>query len=314
MIIKSFKRILLCKYIFAYIFVFICLASITGCSPELSTIQQLQRFEAAGPITPQVDVNRLLNAKMHTGYYRVIPGDILELQMPAVLRVVSPDLTSWFLPAAGHYDVEPYRFRVSDNGIISLPILGKIPVAGMTLTEIEVLVVSAYYPKYVKNLPSVICKIKEYQTQNITVVGGVVRPGLYKLSSDEMSLVSALMKAGGIIDEGAALITIQHADKQPKGISGIVTATPASSGLQNDSASKPDNMSVDSIKENIQHLVELLNDRAREGVQGLGSIEGDDRDVVFDFNEEVLVLVSHLSSPPFREMNQLLAVVVEASA
>ncbi len=271
MVMKSCKSILCCKFVFAYTFVFIYLIFVAGCFPELSTTEQLQRFQAAGPITPQVDVNRLLNAKIHTGYYRVIPGDILELRMPAALRVVSPDLPAWFKPTTGHDDVEPYLFRVSDAGIISLPIIGKIPVAGLTLTEIEILVVNAYYPKYVENLPSVICKVKEYQTQNITVLGGVVRPGLYKLSSDEMSLVAALMKAGGIIDEGAALITIRHADhsaeEQFEGTSDIdQMAYQKGSDLGTESVSRPglspsktDKMSVDSIKESIQHLIELLN-------------------------------------------------------
>jgi protein involved in polysaccharide export with SLBB domain len=117
----------------------------------------------------------------------------------------------------------------------------------------------------------VICKVKEYQTQNITVLGGVVRPGLYKLSSEEMSLVAALMKAGGIIDEGAALITIRHADhsaeEQFEGTSDIdQMAYQNPSDLGTESVSRPgllpsktDKMSVDSIKGSIQHLVELLN-------------------------------------------------------
>ncbi len=259
MILKSYKCILFCKYMFAYTFVVVCLLFLSGCYPELSTTEQLQRFETAGPITPEVDVNRLLNAKLHTGYYRVIPGDIVELQMPAALRVISPDLTAWFKPAAGHDDVEPYRFRVSDAGIISLPIIGKIPVAGLTLTELEILVVNSYYPKYVENLPSVICKVKEYQTQNITIAGGVVRPGLYRLNSDEMSLVAALMKSGGIIDDGAASITVQHADttdNQPQDAPVVSTGS-----LQAGFASGTDNISVDSIRKRIQDLVELLNDR-----------------------------------------------------
>jgi len=39
----------------------------------------------------------------------------------------------------------------------------------------------------------------------------VAEPGLYRLRRDEMSLVAALMKAGGIVEDGASLITIQHA-------------------------------------------------------------------------------------------------------
>lgn len=209
---KNFcKSVLYWKIVFAYTFVF-CLLCLTGCHPALSSDEQIQRFEKAGPIIPEVDVDSLLRAKKHTGYYQVVPGDILELQMPAALRIISSDLSSWYKPVSGHDDVEPYLFRVSEAGTITLPIVGEMSVAGKKLTKIEISVVNAYYPKYVANLPSVVCKVKEYQCRNVTVIGAVVKPGLYRLHSDEMSLVAALMKAGGIVEDGASLITIQHAD------------------------------------------------------------------------------------------------------
>lgn len=265
---KSYKSILCCKYVFAWTFAFICLLFAAGCFPQLSTNEELQRFHAAGPITPQVDVNRLLNAKMHTGYYRVIPGDILELQLPAVLRVISPDLSSWFKPVSGHNDVEPYLFRASDAGIISLPIIGKIHVAGLTLTEIEILVVNSFYPKYVENLPSVICKVKEYQTQNITVLGGIVRPGLYRLNSDEMSLVAVLMKAGGIIDKGAALITIRHADH---------------------SADKRSEVTSDIDRMNVSEVSEIVSAKSRYNQVDLAPIVLPVKDMNIPFADVVLL-------------------------
>ena len=208
---KFCKSVLYWKIVFAYTFIF-CLLFVTGCHPALSSDEQIQRFEKAGPITPEVDIDSVLRAKIHTGYYRVVPGDILELQMPAALRIISSDLSTWFKPVSGHDDIEPYLFRVSDAGTITLPIVGEMSVADKKLTEIEISVVNAYYPKYVANLPSVVCKVKEYQYRNVTVVGAVVQPGLYRLHSDEMSLVAALMKAGGIVEDGASLIIIQHAD------------------------------------------------------------------------------------------------------
>ena len=207
---KLYKSLECWRIIFAYIFVFIYLLCLTGCYPVLSSDEQVRRFERAGPITPEVDVDLLVKAKVHTGLYRVVPGDVLELQMPALLRVVSSDLSKWFGPVVGRRDVEPYSFRVSDAGTITLPIIGEMSVAGKKLTEVETSVVNAYYPKYVTNIPTVVCKVAEYQTENVTVVGGVARPGLYQLRSDEMSLVAALMKSGGIVEEGAALITIQR--------------------------------------------------------------------------------------------------------
>ena len=209
---KLCKSVQQWKFVFAYVFVF-CLLCVTGCHLVLSTDEQVRRFEKAGPITPEVDVDSLLRAKIHTGYYRVVPGDILELQMPVVLRVVSADISKWFEPIYGNKYIEPYSFRVSDAGTITLPIVGKMSVAGKKPTEIESSIVNAYYPKYVENIPSVVCKVKEYQTENVTVIGGVANPGIYRLRGDEMSLVAALMKAGGIIEDGAGLIMIQHAGR-----------------------------------------------------------------------------------------------------
>lgn len=208
---KFCKSVLYWKIVCAYTLI-LCLLCVAGCYPTLSSDEQIRNFEEAGPITPEVDIDSVLRAKAHTGYYKVVPGDILELQMPAALRIISSDLSNWFKPVSGHGDVEPYLFRVSDAGTITLPIVGEMPVAGKKLTEIEISVVNTYYPKYVANLPSVVCKVKEYQYRNVTVVGAVVQPGLYRLHSDEMSLVAALMKAGGIVEEGASLITIQHTD------------------------------------------------------------------------------------------------------
>lgn len=208
---KLCKSVQYWKIVFSYTFVF-CLLCVMGCHPTLSTDEQILRFEKAGPITPEVDIDSVLRAKKHTGYYRVVPGDILEIQMPAALRIVSSDLSNWFKPVPGHDDIEPYLFRVSDAGTITLPIVGEMSVVDKTLTEIETLAVNAYHPKYVANLPSIVCKVKEYQFKNVTVVGAVLKPGLFQLRSDEMSLVAVLMKAGGIVEEGASLITIQHAD------------------------------------------------------------------------------------------------------
>jgi len=124
--------------------------------------------------------------------------------MPAVLQVTSPDLSNLF------QKVEPHLCRVSDAGTIILPIIGEMTVAGKTLTEIESLVVDAYFPKYVLNLPAVVCKVAEYRTENVTIIGAVEEPGVYPLRSDEMSLVGLLMKAEGIVEDGAGLITICH--------------------------------------------------------------------------------------------------------
>ena len=189
-----------------------CFLGLAGCADVLSSAEQIRKFEQAGPITPNVDVDTLLRAKTHTGHYRVVPGDLLLLEIPALLRVISADIAKWFDPAAGQNALEPYPYRVADDGTITLDMVGRVKVAGKTLTQIESLIVQTFYPKYVKQLPSVVCSVKDYQTQNVTIVGGVANPGIFELRSNETSLVAALMKSGGITQEGASVITIRHSE------------------------------------------------------------------------------------------------------
>ena len=185
-----------------------------GCSRSYSTEKEIRRFEMAGPIIPQVDKNSLVRATKLTGYYRVVPGDLLSIEMSAILRVVSSDITKWFVPtgtSSSERYIEAYDYRISDEGTITLPIVGELSVVGQRTPEIEKTIVHAYYPKYVQTVPSVVCRIKEYQAAHVKVTGGVNSPGIYELKSNELSLVAVLMKAGGIVEEGAGLITIEHA-------------------------------------------------------------------------------------------------------
>jgi protein involved in polysaccharide export with SLBB domain len=201
---------------------FLCAALfILGCQEsKLSSSGQVKAFELAGPITPQIDIDKLLSVKNNNGIYTVGTVDVLEIQMPTILTAVSPKLYK-----NQQQQVEPYLCRVSDSGTITLPILGQMNVEGKTLAQIEDQIVNAYHPRYIIARPSVVCSVKEYHLRNITIVGAVMKPGVYPLQSNEMSLVNALMKAGGIVEGGASVITIKN--PQRKYLSSSATAKPA---------------------------------------------------------------------------------------
>lgn len=185
---------------------------LVGCGDQvrLPSGQQLAEFETAGPSSPAVDMDRLVKAKIARGSYRVVPGEVLELTMPTILQIVTasePAYSDRIAPIA------PYVCRVSETGTITLPVVGEIKAAGKTLAEIESAVINAYYPKYAVTRPSVFARVLEYKTAKVSITGAVQKPGIYSLRSDQMSLVSLVMEAGGIVDEGAALIRINHTDE-----------------------------------------------------------------------------------------------------
>ena len=179
---------------------------IAGCSSvELADPALLDEFNRAGPLQPQVDIDRLVAARTTSGLYRVVSDDVLQIQIPVILRAVHiEDLDSLELG-------RPYECRVYDDGTITLPLIGKVQAAGRRLAQIETAITEAYYPRwYSVERPSIVARVVEYRTAKVSIVGGVKNPGTYRLHSDEMTLVSLIMKAGGIVEEGAGFIRISH--------------------------------------------------------------------------------------------------------
>ena len=198
---------------------------VVGCGDEarVSPGHQLREFEAAGASGPAVDLDRVVRARIRTGPYRVVRGDVLRLELPTVLY---PDAAETAATANGRLT---HTCRVDGAGVITLPDGRQVVAAGRTLAEVDAAIVDVYYPALVRARPSVYSEVHEYESRTVQVVGAVASPGLYNLRHDQMSLVSLLMAAGGIIDEGAALIRItrhgqvtgDYPDDSSGGLSGI---------------------------------------------------------------------------------------------
>lgn len=183
--------------------------SVGGCwdGVEVSPPHRLREFEAAGADGPTVDLDRIMRAHVPTGPYRVVIGDVLRLELPVVLY---PDDMQAGAATGGR---AVHTCRVDSTGAVILPDGRQVAVAGRSLTEVESAVVSIYYPDLVRTRPAVYAQVLEYQSLRVQIVGAVASPGIYRLRHDQMSLVSLLMEAGGIIDEGAALIRIARQER-----------------------------------------------------------------------------------------------------
>jgi polysaccharide export outer membrane protein len=82
--------------------------------------------------------------------------------------------------------------RVSSDGHISFPLLGKVKAGGLTVSELERDMIMEL-TRYLKN-PQVTVFIEEYST--ITVSGQVEKPGAYPLKA-EIGVIDAISMAGG---------------------------------------------------------------------------------------------------------------------
>ena len=162
----------------------------TGCQePTVSSPRQIEEFEKAGPLLGKPQGEEIQQTSVSSSY-RISPGDVLELQMPVILKDVVNSTN----------ENEPYSCRVNDSGSIPLPILGDVNVVSKTLTEVESTISNAYYPKYVVSPPAVVCKVNEHLSGRVFTVTGLVRePGVFPYPTNaQYSLVDAIASASGI--------------------------------------------------------------------------------------------------------------------
>jgi polysaccharide export outer membrane protein len=98
------------------------------------------------------------------------------------------------------YNVEELNktVRVNTKGEIALPLVGSIRVGGLTVPEVERFI-EKKLEQFV-NETVVTIHVKEYKSQNITVIGAVSKPQVYSVTGQRY-LLDMLMMAGGISEK-----------------------------------------------------------------------------------------------------------------
>jgi polysaccharide biosynthesis/export protein len=112
-----------------------------------------------------------------TGEYLIGPRDLLEIRVFEI-----PDL-----------NVER---RVTEMGVVSLPLLGDLPVSGLTTTGVQQKLETLLTAKYV-NRANVTVILKEYGNKPVSIVGAVQKPGSLTISG-KWDLLDAISAAGGL--------------------------------------------------------------------------------------------------------------------
>ena len=119
--------------------------------------------------------------------YRVGPGDVLDV---AVLG--NADLTR--------------TATVQPTGSITFPLLNEVPVAGLTVSEIQRRLTALLIKDFLVD-PHVEVKVKEFQSQFVIVLGEVNTPGR-KVLRGGSRLVDVLVEAGGFTPRASGEIVI----------------------------------------------------------------------------------------------------------
>lgn len=124
--------------------------------------------------------------------YRIGPKDLLRIQVYEV-----PEL-----------NVER---RVSENGMINLPLIGDVPAGGLTEEELTLRLKVLLEVKYVQRASTAV-EVMEFRSKPISVIGAVKTPGNLAFSG-RWSLIEALTAAGGLAENhGNRIYVLRKAD------------------------------------------------------------------------------------------------------
>ncbi|MGZ5084569.1 MAG: polysaccharide export protein EpsE [Usitatibacter sp.] len=108
--------------------------------------------------------------------------------------------------------------RVSERGTILFPMLGEVPISGLTPSQAGQRIADRLRAgKYVVN-PEVNVSLAQVNSRQVSVLGAVAKPGRYPLDSTNVRLSDFLAVAGGIAAGGSDEVTIltNRSGKQEK--------------------------------------------------------------------------------------------------
>jgi len=114
--------------------------------------------------------------------YKIGPKDLLEINVFEL-----PELNQ--------------TVRVTEDGSISIPLVGNVKIEGLTKDEVEKKLADLLEQKYLKKA-RVSVFIKEYQSKRVAVIGAVEDPGMYELVG-RMTLLQMISKAGGFTEKAS---------------------------------------------------------------------------------------------------------------
>ena len=125
--------------------------------------------------------------------YRIGAKDLLEITI-----VEMPELNQ--------------SVRVSEDGSITLPLIGKVMIDGLTKEEVEKRLAALLLEQnYVKNA-RVTVFIKEYQSKRVALIGAVNKPGMYELVG-RMTLLQLISQAAGLTEKASSELFVLREGK-----------------------------------------------------------------------------------------------------
>jgi polysaccharide export outer membrane protein len=155
-------------------------------SPE-QIAREIESSKRVNAMNERLIMNTLSSRKASSRDYKIGPQDLLEITV---------------------FEVEKLNktVRVTSQGNINLPLLGILRVKGLTAEELEKEIRSLLAEKYIQD-PQVNVFIKEFRNQMISIMGAVMKPGVYDFTGQK-TVLDLLAMAGGLRDDAGRLLFV----------------------------------------------------------------------------------------------------------
>lgn len=129
-----------------------------------------------------------------TEEYRIAAGDVLMINIYELLAPAQP---------------APMQVQVSEKGMVQVPFVGDIAVAGLTLDEIRDKVIATLRERQIIREPEVQVQLLLGRKKTYSIFGFVARPGTFPLPANDYRLMEALANAGGLLDQARMIYVIR---------------------------------------------------------------------------------------------------------
>ena len=179
----SIKKIAILTLLFAIGF--------ASCVPQKKMLYLKEAQMAAENLSKEYVNDRSIN-------YRLQPGDNLYIRAINTIdersaAAINGELTSRVSQLTSDASIYLQSYTVDESGCIELPLVGKVEVKNLTVEEAKDRLQAAM-DHYV-NQTTLIVKLSNF---NLTVVGEVNRPGMYKVYQSQINLFEAISLAGNM--------------------------------------------------------------------------------------------------------------------
>ncbi|HKB53982.1 MAG TPA: polysaccharide export protein EpsE [Ramlibacter sp.] len=121
--------------------------------------------------------------------YKLGPGDAIKVQV-----YQNPDLG--------------LEARVSETGSINYPLVGKVTIGGMSISEAEKRIELALQRAQILKQPQVNIVLLQVRGNQVTVLGQVQKPGRFPLETTTVRVSDMLAAAGGVTSTGADVLVV----------------------------------------------------------------------------------------------------------